>query len=232
MTIEFAQLYASAGRPEEGLRLLDELKKDDQKLPEVIAVRALLAGDAESSSEARAALEDLLKANPKDASLLARLGSAYRRADPAKSQDYYYRANQIDPTNPKYALGYAAALIQARKFTEAEPILKRVIGNSPDDYTAHANLALALYEMKRFAEAVPEYEWLANAKPEIAATYFFIATAHDNLGEYKPALDAYEKFLAHADPTNNKLEIEKVNLRLPPLRAQIQRGQGVKQKRP
>jgi tetratricopeptide (TPR) repeat protein len=215
MTIEFAQLYASAGRPEEGLRLLDELKKDDQKLPEVVAVRALLAGDAESSPEARAALEDLLKANPKDASLLARLGSAYRRADPAKSQDYYYRANQIDPTNPKYALGYAAALIQARKFTEAEPILKRVIGNSPDDYTAHANLALALYEMKRFAEAVPEYEWLANAKPEIAATYFFIATAHDNLGEYKQALDAYEKFLAHADPTNNKLEIEKVNLRLP-----------------
>jgi len=227
-----AQLYARAGKPDDSLRVLDKLIDRDKRRPEVIALRAELAGDAGSSAEARAALEDLLKANPKDASLLARLGSAYRRIDPAKSQDYYYRANQIDPKNPKYAVGYAAALIQSRKFSEAEPILKRVITANPDDYTAHANLALALYEMKRFAEALPEYEWLAKTKPEIAATYFFIATAHDNLGEYQQALDAYVQFLSHADATNNKLEIEKVNLRLPPLRAQIQRGEGPKQKRP
>ena len=107
-----------------------------------------------------------------------------------------------------------------------------MIALTPDDYTAHANLALALYELKRFAEALPEYDWLAAAKPEIAATYFFIATAHDNLGEYKEALEAYEKFLSHADKSNNKLEIEKVNLRLPVLRSQIQRGQGAKVKRP
>ena len=229
---ELAQLYARAGKPADSLRALNQLWDSEQQHPEVIALRAELSGDAESSTEARAALEDLLKTHPKDAGLLARLGAAYRRVDPARSQDYFYRANQIDPTNPKYAIGYAAALIQARKFAEAEPILKRVIAATPDDFTARANLALALYEMKRFAEAIPEYEWLANAKPEIAATYFFIATAHDNLGEYTQALDAYEKFLAHADPANNKLEIEKVNLRLPPLRAQIQRGQGVKQKRP
>jgi len=119
-----------------------------------------------------------------------------------------------------------------RHFDEAENILRRVIAAEPDNYTAHGNLALALYEMKRFADALPEYEWLAKARPEIAATYFFIATAHDNLGEYPQALETYQQFLAHADPANNKLEIEKVNLRLPTLRAQIQRGQGVKQKKP
>jgi tetratricopeptide (TPR) repeat protein len=229
---EVAQLYARAGKPDEGVRLLDGLSETDRKWPEVIALRATIASDGGSTVEELAALEDLLKRNPDDAALLARLGAAYRRIDPIKSQAYYALAAQKDPRNPKYATGYAAALIQARKFAEAEPILKRVVAATPDDFTAHANLALALYEMKRFAEAIPEYEWLATAKPEIAATYFFIATAHDNLGEYTQALDAYEKFLAHADPANNKLEIEKVNLRLPPLRVQIQRGQGVKQKRP
>ena len=229
---EAAKLYERAGKPDEGVRLLDNLADADRKLPEVVALRAEISGDAESTVEGRVALEDLLKRNPRDAALLARLGSAYRRIDPARSQDYYYRANHIDPQNPRYAVGYAAALIQARKFAEAEPILKRVIALTPDDYTAHANLALALYELKRFAEALPEYDWLAAAKPEIAATYFFIATAHDNLGEYKEALDAYEKFLSHADPANNKLEIDKVNLRLPILRSQIQRGQGAKAKRP
>jgi tetratricopeptide (TPR) repeat protein len=71
---------------------------------------------------------------------------------------------------------------------------------------------------------------LAASRPEVAATYFFIATAHDNLGEYVQALDAYEKFLSRADPANNKLEIEKTNLRLPKLRDQISRGQGKRKK--
>jgi cytochrome c-type biogenesis protein CcmH/NrfG len=177
-------------------------------------------------------MEEMLGRDPKNASLLARLGNAYRRVDPLKSQDYYYRALQVEPKNTKYAVGYAAALVQERKFTEAETVLRRVLAVTPDDYSAHANLALALYEMKRFAEAVPEYEWLAKAKPEIPATYFFIAIAHDNLAEYPEALDAYQRFLAHADPATNKLEIDKVNLRLPALRAQIQRGQGVKRKNP
>jgi Flp pilus assembly protein TadD len=232
IVLDVAQLFARAGNSDESLQLLDRLSEDDRKRPEVIALRAELAGDAGSSVEERAALEDLLKRNPQDANLLSRLGSAYRRVDPMKSQGYYYRALQLDPKNPKYATGYAAALIQGRQFAEAEPILRDVIKSAPDDYTAHVNLALALYEMKRWAESVHEYEWIASARPEIAATYFFIATAHDNLGEYRPALDAYQNFLSHADPTNNQLEIEKVNLRLPLLRAQVQRGEGAKQKKP
>ncbi len=174
----------------------------------------------------------LIQNDPRNTSLLSRLGNAYRRIDPSKSEGYYYRALQIEPNNPKYAIGYAAALIQSRRFAEAVEILQKVINQTPDDYVAHANLALALYELKRFAEALPEYEWLAAKRPETAATYFFIATARDNLGEYAEALEAYENFLARADAANNKLEIEKVNLRLPVLRDQIKRGQGTKRKHP
>jgi tetratricopeptide (TPR) repeat protein len=232
LILEFAQLYARAGRPDESLRLLDSLNETDLKLPEVIALRAELADDAGSSVEERAALEDLLAHDPNNASLLARLGSAYRRVDPAKSQEYYYRALQIDPDNERYAVGYGGALVQSRQFAQAEKILRQVVSAHPDNYTAHANLALSLFEMKRFAEAVPEYEWVAAAKPDLAVTYFFMAIAHDNLGEYPQAMDAYQKFLAHADSTSNKLEIEKVNLRLPTLREQIKRGEGVKRKNP
>jgi tetratricopeptide (TPR) repeat protein len=229
---QFAQMYSRTGNQDDALRVLDALSAKDRSTPEVIALRAEIAGGDGSTPEERAALEELLQRDPKNATLLARLGSAYRRADPVKSEDYYYRALQIEPKNAKYAVGYAAALVQERKFTQAEIVLRRVLTVTPDDYTAHANLALALYELKNFAAAIPEYEWLANAKPEIAATYFFIGTAHDNLAEYPEALDAYQKFLAHADPVTNQLEIDKVNLRLPTLRAQIQRGQGVKRKNP
>ncbi len=230
--IEFAQLYSRAGNREEALRVLEALSEKERSTAGVVALRAEIAGGDGSSAEERAAMEEILKRDPKNASLLARLGNAYRRIDPLKSQDYYYRALQIEPKNSKFAVGYAAALVQGRKFAEAESVLRRVLVVTPDEYTAHANLALALYEMKRFAEALPEYEWLAKAKPEIPATYFFIATSHDNLAEYPEALDAYQRFLARADPAANKLEIDKVNLRLPVLRAQIQRGQGVKRKNP
>ena len=147
-TIEIAQLYARAGKPDESLRLLDALSEIDRQRPEVIALRAEIAGDAGSSVEERAALEQLLHRDPANANLLARLGNAYRTVDPTKSQGYYYRALQIEPNNPKYALGYAAALVQLRRFAEAVSILRKVLEKAPDDYAAHANLALALYDAR------------------------------------------------------------------------------------
>ncbi|MGH9929656.1 MAG: tetratricopeptide repeat protein [Pyrinomonadaceae bacterium] len=179
---------------------------------------------------ARTALEILHGKNPNNAMLMARLGAAYRTVDPNRSLDYYKRAATIEPANADYATGYSSALVQARRFAEAVVILRRVIAAAPGDYAAHANLATALYELKQFATAVAEYEWLLKTKPDLTVAYYFIATAHDNLGEYVQALEAYGSFLARADAKANQLEIEKVKLRLPSLRKQIQLGQGVKLK--
>ncbi|HKP38975.1 MAG TPA: tetratricopeptide repeat protein [Pyrinomonadaceae bacterium] len=229
---ELAQLYDRAGKREDALRILDTLPEKDRSVPEVIALRDELTGGDGSSSEGRAAMEQLLARDPRNAGLLARLGAAYRRVDPVKSVDFYFRALQLEPNNVHYAIGYAAALNQARRFAEAVTVLRAVLTRAPDEYLAHTNLALALYELKDFRAAIVEYKWIAEARPELSVTYFFLATAHDNLREYEPALDAYEKFLAKADPAANKLEIEKINLRLPILRRQIKRGEGVKPKRP
>jgi tetratricopeptide (TPR) repeat protein len=178
----------------------------------------------------RKALEALLQKNPKSAMLLARLGGAYRKVDPPRSLDYYRRAIEIEPSNPDYATGYSSALVQARRFADAVAVLRRVVEMAPDNYVAHANLATALYSLKQYSQALTEYEWLLNAKPDLTVTHYFIATAHDFLGEYKQALAAYEIFMARADPAANQLEVERVKLRLPLLRRQVQLGQGVKQK--
>ena len=244
VAIKLGHVYRAAGKAGEAERIFAAYGYDesgertapgagDQRTDLINGTREEIeASNSDDAEKARPALEKLLAKNPKNANLWARLGEVLRRTDPQRSADAYRHANEIEPKNPKYVTGYAAALIQLRRFPEAEALLRRVIAVNADDYTAHANLALSLYEMKRFAEAVPEFEFLARARPEIAATYFFVATAHDNLGQYQQALEAYQQFLARADQTENKLEIEKVNLRLPSLRAQIQRGQGVKKKTP
>jgi tetratricopeptide (TPR) repeat protein len=188
------------------------------------------AANSADPAVARKALEKLLEKNPRSARLLANLGASYRTDDPARSLDFYRRAVEIQPDAPEYALGYAAALVQARRFPEAAHILQQVVRASPDNYAAHANLATALYEAKRYQEAIPEYQWILATKPEIAVAHYFIATSHDYLGEYVEALASYEKFLSVADANTNQLEIDKVKLRLPTLRRQIKLGEGVKKK--
>ena len=231
-----AGAYELAGKPEAarriaqaaGLQAASNSEKGSLQL--IGAPEEIAAANSDDPTVARKALEFLLKKNPKNAMLLARLGSAYRTVDPLRSLRYYQSASEIEPANPDYAAGFSAALIQARRFSEAAAVLRKVIAVAPSNYTAHANLATALYELKDFSAALDEYDWLIKAKPELTVAYYFIATAHDYLGEYEPALAAYEIFIARADPKTNQLEIEKVGLRLPSLRRQIKLGQGIKRK--
>jgi len=188
------------------------------------------AANSTDPATVRKALEKLLEKNPRSAMLLGRLGASYRTDDPARSLDFYRKASEIQPDAPEYALGYGAALVQARRFLDAARILQQVVRLAPENYAAHANLATALYESKRYQEAIPQYEWIINAKPEVAVVHYFIATSHDYLGEYPEALASYEKFLSAADANTNQLEIDKVKLRLPLLKRQVQLKEGVKKK--
>ncbi len=174
---------------------------------------------------ARPALRALLQTDPKNAVAHARLCAIDRANDPANALAHCRTALELDPRNADYATGYAAALVQARRFADAVPVLRQVLALAPDTYAAHANLATALDELKQYDAALVEYQWVNRAKPELAVVYFFIGRDLDLIGEFAPALAAYEIFLARADAQENKVEIERVNLRLPSLRNQIAHGE-------
>ena len=230
-TLFLAHVLGRAGRVGEAVKLLDALDDERKRLPEVVEMRKSLSTASEPLTEDRAALEKLLEQQPRNAPLLARLCVLYRTDDATRAVEYCRRALEIEPKNPDYATGYGAALVRARRYEEAVRLLRQVVASVPDNYAAHANLATALYELKLFPDALVEYEWIIKLKPDITVAYFFIATAHDRLGQFEQALAAYEKFLERADPQTNQLEIDKVKLRLPSLRNQIKRGEGVKVKK-
>jgi tetratricopeptide (TPR) repeat protein len=228
-------VYELAGKSDEARRLAQSAgfveivqASPDGTIKVTATPEEIAAANNEDSEISRKALESLVQKNPGNAMLLARLGDSYRKIDPGRSLDYYRRAIEIEPHNAEYATGYSSALVQARRFADAVIVLRRVISIAPNNYTAHANLATALYALKQYALALEQYQWLLSRKPDLTIAHYFIATAHDNLGEYQQALAAYESFLALASPQTNELEIEKVKLRLPLLRRQIQLGQGVK----
>jgi tetratricopeptide (TPR) repeat protein len=231
-----AYVYQQAGQVDEAQKaakaagLEVQTVAGDGKPGVVGTAEEIEAANSADPAIARKALETLLVKNPRNPMLLARLGASYRKDDPAKSMELYRQAAQIQPESADYALGYASALVQARQFGAAAELLRKVIRENPDNYIAHANLATALYELKQYENAVPEYQWILAAKPDVVVAYYFIATAHDYLGEYPEALASYETFLSRADAKTNQLEIDKVKLRLPTLRRQIQLGEGKKQK--
>ena len=229
LAVAVANRYGLAGKKDEARRVFESLPAEAKQSEEGRKLHAALTDlPCEETAEARASLEQLVNSEPKNAAALACLGRLERTANPERSAELYRRAAEAEPRNVDYAVGYGAALVQLRKFAEAAGLLQRVVAAAPEHYEAHANLAAALFELKLYNRAVVEYKWIERAKPDLAVVHFFIAIAHDRMGEYEDALAAYETFLARADPGVNQLEIEKVNLRLPSLRNQVKRGEGVK----
>lgn len=228
--------YQQAGKSEEAAAVAKaaglEVQQDpaDDKIRVIGTPEEIEAANSEDRVISRKAIESLIDKNPRSAMLLARLGASYRVDDPARSLELYRRASELQPTEVDYAVGYAAALVQARRFDEAAAILRKVIQREPQNYAAHANLATSLYEAKRYADAISEFKWVLSTKPDVVVAHYFIATSYDYLGEYPLALAAYQKFLTSADARTNQLEIDKVKLRLPMLQRQIQLGEGVKKK--
>ena len=171
-------------------------------------------------------LEKHLKQDERNAGVLGRLCTLLRKENPVKALDYCRRASEAEPTNLNHAVGYGAALVQTQKYEDAVTLFRRLLQIAPDNYMTHANLATALFQLKRYEEAIPEFFWLAEKQPDLPITYYFLAISHDNLGKYLDAMANYQQFLRIADAVENKLEIEKVNLRLPSLQKLLKQNKG------
>ena len=217
-----ARLLADTGKTAEALQILDAIPNPSK---EVTNFRdKIAANNSVDASE----LEKIAANDPNNAAALGRLCVLLRTSEPLKAIDYCRRATVADPNNINHAVGFGAALVQARNFAEAVGLFRKLMPYSPDNFTIHANLATALFQLKRYAEAKIEYQWLTEKQPDLAVGYYFLGIIHDQSGEYMDAMANYQQFLRLATVAQNKLEIEKVNLRLPVLARQIKDKKGKK----
>lgn len=225
-----AGLLAENGKTEDARKVLEAIDASAQNQPEVARLKnALLVVGAEGA-EGIELLEKALKTDTKNVSLLSRLCNLSRTVSPQKALDYCRRAQELEPTEIRHAVGYGAALVQARQFDQAVGLFRKLLEVEPKNFTARQNLALALYELKRYNESIEEFERLIEAKPDAPVIYYYLATANDFAGNYVSALAAYQKFLELAKPETNQLEIDKVKLRLPAVARQVEKGAGKKKK--
>ena len=215
-----ARLLIMQGQPAEALKLLTTVKR------QTVAVSELRDAIAVNLSSSVPDLVKKLESDPKNIAVLERLCSLNRVNDPAAALEYCRRASEAEPHNVKHAVGYGAALVQSRRFEDAAALMGRLRPFAPDNVTLRASLATALFELKRYEEAKPEFRWLAEKQPQRPIPHYFLAITHDQLQEYVDAMANYQRFLKLADPEQQRLEIEKVNLRLPALDRLIKEKKG------
>jgi tetratricopeptide (TPR) repeat protein len=218
-----ARVLIAQGKYDDALALLSSVPGPGQ---EIVDLKNQLSA---TKTVDVAELEKHLATDLKNPVILAKLCSAYRVSDPNKSLEYCRQAAEAAPTDVQPVVGYGAALVQAKRYDEAVAVLRRLITTiAPDNATARANLATALFQLKRYPEAKAEFRWLTDHQPEQPIAYYFLAIVHDQLTEFPDAAANYQLFLKLADPELSKLEIEKVNLRLPVVQKLIKEGKGKK----
>jgi len=217
-----ARVLVEHGRIDEATALLNSITNPG---PEVADLKRQLVA---ASTTDVATLETQLAADPQSAVILGKLCAAFRVGDPAKALDYCRRASEAEPNSVQPVVGYAAALVQAKRYDDAVVVLRRLLTIAPSNSTVRANLATALFQLKRYPEAKVEFRWLTEQKPDLAIAYYFLAIIHDSLLEFVDAAANYQQFLRLADRDSSKLEVEKVNLRLPVVQKLIKEGKGKK----
>lgn len=213
VTAETRRLRAVAlnmkGKKAEALALLQTISDPSD------AVIAMIADIKDGDVADLTGLEAKVQRTPDDANALAKLCHGFRTSNPLKAIEYCRRASTIEPNELGHAIGFGAALVQAKQYDQAAGLFRKLLTIAPENATIRANLATALYQLKRYPEAKVEFRWLTEKQPDSPAAYYFLGIVHDQLGEYMDALANYQQFLKLADAEKDRLDIEKVNLRMP-----------------
>lgn len=219
-----ARVAAAKGKRQEAVDILSSLRSPSASAAEYLArLKDPAAADLNS-------LEKRAEKDPNDIEALTGLCIGLRVSKPLQAMEYCKRAAAIEPKEMSHAVNFGAAMVQARQYAPAIELFKKLLTIRPENATIHANLATALFQLKRYPEAKEEFLWLTKDQPASPIAYFFLGIIHDQLEEYMDAMANYQQFLKLADADGNKLEIEKVNLRLPVLQRQIKEGKGKKEK--
>lgn len=213
LAVKLAELHTRAGQAQAAIQLYRRLLLEK---PDDFATRldmACLMAENGQGEEAEKEIKRVVAAMPADSRLLARAGDFFFKEKPAQAADYYKRSLDADPKNNRARVQLGASLVRSMQIEAALPVLADAISREPDNYAAHASLATALFKQKQYPEAAREFIWIIRVRPEVPASYFFLAISLDHLGDCEQASRAYREFVRRADPAANKSEIEEANAR-------------------
>jgi tetratricopeptide (TPR) repeat protein len=170
----------------------------DEAAPRIQLGRVLAAEG--KNDDAIAELEAGAKLAPADMSLQRDLADLYDLSNKYDRSEIAYRALlTTSPNDAHLHQGLGKALLEQRKFPDAQKEFLIAVKLKPDLGTAYGDLAFAAGENKDYALSLKALDARVKFLPENAVTYFMRASAYDHLKDIKRAAVNYHLFLRTAN---------------------------------
>ncbi len=190
--LELASLLEANKQPAKAIEIYREF-------PENPAARERMGALLLESGEAERAIEQLetaVKESPTAANRYALAMAYVRHKELAKAEPLLQKAAEEDLTNLELRMAYARVLRDQRKFGPAAQQFAIVAKAKPDSVDAWSELAGMLYLLHRDADTLNALDRVKQLGAEKPGHIFLRAITLDRDQQYKPALEAYERFLA------------------------------------
>ncbi len=202
--LELAGLYEQNHQPEEAIALY-------QKFPGNVEAERRLGGLLMEAKRYGEAIPYLEKAVAHDATPANRLvlATAYQlNQQPQKALEQLGEAAASAPGSYDLHMRYGRQLRDARQFVPAANQFAAAAKIKPDSPEAWNELAAMLNSAEQYPQALAALDRVHALGAEVAGDYFLRATILDRLHEYKPALEAYRKFLDTSGGRNPNQEFQ------------------------
>jgi len=202
--LELAGLYEQNHQPEEAISLY-------QKFPGNAAAQERLGElliENKRYGEAIPYLEKAAAHDPTPANRLA-LATAYQmNHDSEKGLAELAQAVAAEPGSSDLHMRYGRQLRDARQFVPAANQFAAAAKLKPDSKQAWNELAAMLNSAEQYPQALEALDHVRALGGEVPGDYFLRAIILDRLHDYRPALEAYQKFLETSGGKNPNQEFQ------------------------
>lgn len=157
--------------------------------------------DSLNKGDAKAAVkkfEEAVKIYPQFSEAFYELGVAYLKiGDVGKAGEAFKRTLQLNDKNTDAKLNYAIILLNEKKMSESEAILREVVQTEKGSAIPRMYLGISLIGLNRIDEAEQEFLSAINLKDgeKIAQAHRYLGGIYWKKGEYGQAADELEKYV-------------------------------------
>lgn len=213
--VGLAKTYIELQRPEESLKLIQQLRDDPTTLMlntnalfEILRVETLSHVAKSDFPAAEKLLQDSIAKNPKDPARLELMTQIYLATGQfTNALDNVNRQLQLSPQNTNGLFVKSVLLMQLGDFTNAIVILNQVIKLQPENKHALLNRAIAHLQSGKLDAAKRDYESLASSMPKTAfQVYYGLAQVAEKKNDKSEALENYRIYLKHAPSTTPEFQ--------------------------
>jgi Flp pilus assembly protein TadD len=202
--LELGSLYEAAKKPEQAMAIYQQFP-ENPGAQERLGVLLLQAGKA---ADAIPCLETAVGKSPTDANRAA-LAEAYLKNNQSdKALPVVEKILESTPNDFDIVMLYGRIIRDQRKFPEAAAAFDRATKLKPEAPQAWSELAGVLVMAENYPAALAALDRVAALNAEKPGHVFLRAIVLDKMRDLKPALAAYQKFLAmsHGEFPNQEFQ--------------------------